>query len=75
MSAFEPDYGTLYVLLDEDGMPYAMATYLDLVMLATEDDVEIWPKDASDVELLLWAYDAHETGRTVAQLERAIRQN
>lgn len=71
----EPDLGTLYLLYDEDGLPYAMATYLDLVMLATEDDVDLWPKDAGDVEILLWAYGAHETGRTVAQLERAIRQN
>lgn len=67
----EPDLGTLYLLYDEDGLPYAIVTYLDLVI--DIEDVDLWPSCDEDVETLLWAYDAWPLGRTVAGLERDAR--
>lgn len=68
MTWSEPDYGTLYLLNDEAGIPYALATYLDLVMFVTQEDISLWPQSADDVEYLLWSFDACETGRTVREL-------
>ena len=65
----EPDLGTLYLVYDEDGLPYAICTYLVIDI----EDVEAWPSCDKDVDTLLWAYDAWPLGRTVAQLERDAR--
>lgn len=64
----EPDYGTIYLLYDEGEEPYALGTYLDLVIFASQKDPELWPHNQFDVDSLLWSFDAWETGRTVGEL-------
>lgn len=36
----DPDLGTLYLVYDEDGLPYAICTYLDLVIVIEDVDDE-----------------------------------
>lgn len=66
----EPDWGSLYLVCDGYGVPWAVCTYCDMIVGV---GVDIAPCDEEGYETLLFAYGAEPLGRTVAELMREAR--